>query len=256
MRILIIPDPHAHPKHDNTRATNLSKLMMDIQFDVVINLGDMADMSSLCTYDKGTKGFEGRRYKDDINAALDFDTRLWEGHRKTKKKLPRRVFCVGNHEQRINKAISSDPVLEGTIGLKDLDLERNYDDIVYYDGGTPGQINIGGIEFGHYVVSGLLGRPLSTEHMGYSLLAKKHESVVVGHSHIIDYSARVKGNGKFIHGLSAGCFIDYKTDWAGKIEDQWWRGVCILSNVEDGNYDLSMVSIDKIDKQHGKLYAA
>jgi hypothetical protein len=37
----------------------------------------MADMPSLCTYDKGTKGFEGRRYKQDVNVTLDAQERMF-----------------------------------------------------------------------------------------------------------------------------------------------------------------------------------
>ena len=65
---LVIPDQHAHPDNNNDRFEWLGKLIVDLKPDVVINLGDMADMPSLCTYDKGTKGFEGRRYKQDVNS--------------------------------------------------------------------------------------------------------------------------------------------------------------------------------------------
>ena len=54
---LIIPDPHSHPNHHNKRAEWLGALIADVKPDVVINIGDVADMPSLCSYDKGTKGF-------------------------------------------------------------------------------------------------------------------------------------------------------------------------------------------------------
>ena len=36
--------------------------------DVIIHIGDHFDMESLSSYDKGTGAFEGRRYKNDIEA--------------------------------------------------------------------------------------------------------------------------------------------------------------------------------------------
>ena len=117
---LIIPDSHAHPDHNNDRFEWLGKLIMDVKPDVVVNIGDMADMPSLSTYDRGTKGFEGRRYKKDVDSVLDAQERMFEPIKKAKKKKPRFVMCEGNHENRINRAVSSDPILDGTISVADL----------------------------------------------------------------------------------------------------------------------------------------
>ena len=68
---LIFSDAHAHPDHDNKRAEWLGKLIMDLRPDVLVNLGDLADMPSLSSHDKGTKGFHGRSYKRDVDAALE-----------------------------------------------------------------------------------------------------------------------------------------------------------------------------------------
>jgi len=61
--LLIIGDPHAHPDYDNKRFTALGKYILKTKPDIIVCLGDFADMPSLSSYDKGTKGFEGRRYK-------------------------------------------------------------------------------------------------------------------------------------------------------------------------------------------------
>jgi hypothetical protein len=74
---LVIPDPHAHFQHHNKRAEWLGKLILDIKPDAVINIGDTWDMPSLSHYDKGRKGFQGRTYRADIDAGIDFNDRLW-----------------------------------------------------------------------------------------------------------------------------------------------------------------------------------
>jgi hypothetical protein len=66
--LLVIGDPHAHPDYDNDRFTDLGRFIVKARPDMVVCIGDMADMPSLSSYDRGTKGFEGRRYKKDIEA--------------------------------------------------------------------------------------------------------------------------------------------------------------------------------------------
>src|SRR5690606_5531876 len=101
--------------------------------EVIVHLGDHWDMASLSEYDKGKKCFEGRRYKADIEAgheamkALLTPIEAYNKRQKNNKKpqyRPRMVFCLGNHEQRIYRAVERDPVLEGTIGYQDFRLEE------------------------------------------------------------------------------------------------------------------------------------
>lgn len=251
MKHLIIPDCHSLPGKNNKRAELLGKLILDVKPDVVINLGDNWDMPSLCSYDRGTKSFIGRTYKNDVASGVDFNDRLWGTVRAAKKRLPRRVFCIGNHEQRIERAVNTQPELDGIIGYSDLHLGEFYDDVVHYDGSTPGSILIDGVTYAHYLVSGISGRPVSGEHSAYALLAKKYTSCVVGHSHLLDWSVKTRQDGKKIMGLVAGCFQEHLSSFAGEANKLWWKGVCILDNVEDGSYDLKTVSLGTLKRLYG-----
>ena len=252
---LVIPDPHAHPDFDNSRADLLAKLIIDLRPDVVVNLGDAADMASLCSYDKGTKSFHGRNYEKDINSHLEFQDRTWGPVKKTKKRLPRRIVLEGNHEHRIKRAISLQPELEGErfgVSFRDLDFDSYYDDVVQYSGGTPGIIDVDGIIYSHYLISGVKGLPISGEHPAYQLLSKHYQSTTVGHLHTVDYCSRVTVTGQRLNGCVAGCFVDYYQDWAGEANKLWWSGVVIKRNVDGkGNYDIEFVSIDQLRKDYG-----
>lgn len=247
---LVIPDPHAHPQYNNDRADYIGKLIVDLKPDVVVNLGDMWDMSSMSGYDRGKKSFQGRQYKKDIDAGLDFDTRMWEPIRKAKKRRPDAYFFEGNHEHRLKKLLDLQPELEGTVGFNDLDLNRNYDEVIEYQGQTPGMMNIDGINYAHYFVSGVMGRPVGGEHPAYSLITKEFSSCTCGHIHTMDYSVRTDANGRKLHGLVAGVYQDYDSDWAGEVNKLWWRGVVIKRNVEDGNYDPQFVSLEALKKEY------
>lgn len=247
---LVIPDQHAHPNYHNHRADWLGNFMAELKPTVVINLGDAADMPSLCSYDKGTKSFEGRRYSEDIEAHLDFQDRLWTPIKKRKKGMPRRIFIEGNHEHRIARAINLQPELTGTLRFEDLRTHEYYHEIVRYSGATPGVIEVDGILYSHYFVSGVKGLPISGEHTGHSLLSKLHESATCGHIHTTDYCVRTTGGGRKISGLVAGVYQDYFADFAGVANGLWWSGVIVKRGVENGQYDPEWVSIERLKREY------
>jgi hypothetical protein len=240
---LIIPDSHAHPDFHNKRYSYLGHLIRDIRPDVVVDIGDFFDMPSLCSYDKGKKSFEGRRYKDDIEAGLDAQERIYGITRSAKKKLPRFVRCLGNHEHRISRAIELDPVLEGTIGLSDLQ-SREYG-WEQHDFNTP--VSVDGVLYSHYFVSGVAGRACPS---AANLLAKNLSSCTMGHNHTFDYKTANTADGRRLHSLFCGVYQDYDSDYAGQANEIWDRGVVIKRNVEAGNYDLEWVSLKRIEEAY------
>ena len=239
---LVIPDSHAHPDHHNKRYEWLGHLINDIKPDVVIDIGDWWDMASLCSYDKGTKGFEGRRYKKDIEAGLDAQQRLYDITRSPKKKLPRFVRTLGNHEHRIAKAVDRDPVLEGTIGLSDLmSKEYGWEECGFLNG-----VTIDGITYQHYFTSGIMGRPISGERHAQTLILKQLASCTQGHSHLFDYCVRTDVAGRKIHGCVVGVYQDYDADFAGPANAMWSPGIVVKRGVENGSYDVEHISLKRI----------
>ena len=105
--------------------------------DVVINIGDFADMPSLSTHDvKGSKYFEGLRYKKDVEVVKEAMKKLLQPlrdlqktQRDTKHKVykPRMILTLGNHENRISRAVNNNPTLEGLISVKDLDYDKDWE---------------------------------------------------------------------------------------------------------------------------------
>jgi len=122
---LVIGDPHSTPKSPNDRFLWAGKFARDIKADVIICMGDFASMDSLSSYDKGKKSFEGRRYKKDIEHAHDalekFNRGLLGNGRK--KNGQRRIMLLGNHEDRIDRAIDNTPELDGAISIDDLEYD-------------------------------------------------------------------------------------------------------------------------------------
>lgn len=240
----VFSDAHAHPDYSNERADWLGEFMFVVRPDVVIDIGDTADMASLSEYDKNKRSYQGRAYAKDIEAHNDFQERLWYRWKKSKKKLPRAIRLIGNHDQRIDRVLDHHPELVGTVGYHNLELDRYYDTIVPYNGNAPGTITIDGVTYSHFFVSGVMGKPVSGEHPAYTLLSKKHASCTQGHTHVMDYCVRTKEDGSRLMGLITGCYQDYDAPWAGQANKLWYRAAFVKDHVENGQYNLHCYNMD------------
>jgi hypothetical protein len=247
---LVFSDAHVHPDHNNNRADWLGQLILDLRPDVVINLGDLADVPSLSSYDKGTKGFQGRSYKKDVDAALDFQERMWHPIRNAKRRRPTSYWFDGNHEQRADRAVNLQPELDGTIAPEHF-RSKGWDTVVSYDGLYPGVLDIDGISYGHYMVSGVMGRPIGGERHASTLITKKLTSCTVGHTHVFDFHLRPKPDGTKAVAMVMPAFMDYECSWAGQSGKMWSKGLVIKRNVKDGMYDPEYVSIERLEKMYG-----
>jgi hypothetical protein len=241
MNLLVIGDPHAHPDYSNIRFSALGKFIAKERPEVIVCIGDMADMPSLSSYDRGTKGFEGRRYRKDVASVIDAQEKLFAPIKKIRGYKPQLHMCLGNHEDRITRAINASPELDGAIGIEDLKYEEFGWKV------TPFKrcVTIKGITFSHYFTSGVGGRPISSVHIGYALITKLHCSAVQGHSHLYDHAEQTRPDGQKVFGLAAGCFShpNYTETWCRDTEYQWWRGVIMLEGLDGEGYYNSIRAI-------------
>lgn len=70
-QILLIPDVHCRPGSDLSYLRHIGQLAVEKKPDIILQIGDFADMPSLSSYDVGKKAFEGRRYISDIASAIE-----------------------------------------------------------------------------------------------------------------------------------------------------------------------------------------
>ena len=241
MNLLVIGDPHAHPDYSNIRFTALGRFIAKERPEVIVCIGDMADMPSLSSYDRGTKGFEGRRYRKDVASVIDAQEKLFAPIKKIRGYKPQLHMCLGNHEDRITRAINASPELDGAIGIEDL----KYKEFGWKVTPFKRCVTIKGITFSHYFTSGVGGRPISSVHIGYALITKLHCSAVQGHSHLYDHAEQTRPDGQKVFGLAAGCFShpNYTEIWCRDTEYQWWRGVIMLEGLDGEGYYNSIRAI-------------
>lgn len=237
---LILGDSHAHPDHNNERFTWLGKLIHDIRPTTVINIGDLADMPSLCSGARALE-LEGSRYRDDCNAAIDAQERLFQEVRRYKKKLPRFVWTLGNHDIRPQRFVDDNPRFAGHVRNEDIGYKDFPWEVIPF---LESEV-IDGVAYSHYYTSGVMNRPVGGTHPAWSVIKKRNQSSTFGHSHVVDYKID-KTPGKSLMGLAVGNFLDYRAGYAGPANDMWSSGIAVCNNVEDGLYDFEWISMNRI----------
>lgn len=255
MKITVIPDAHANPDYNNSRFDLAGKFILDEKPDAVICLGDFADMHSLSSYDKGKKSFEGRRVINDIASAKDANDRLWKpvnDYNAMRKKnrdrqyKPTKVMLLGNHEDRITRAVDSDAELDGLISVDSLGYADYGWDVIPYK--VP--FFLCNIAFCHHFPTGISGNPISGVSVARTLLSKNFMSSVVGHNHLRDFHTETRADSRKLCGLSAGWFGDYIPGYALDSQKSWWSGLVNMHDVVDGSFEPEFVSMKMLQDRY------
>lgn len=251
-RIIVIPDTQVKLGVPMDHLRWAGEYIAELKPDYIVHIGDHWDMPSLSSYDKGKKSFEGRRYKDDISSGNEAMDILLEPIKKEMKRLkrgkkkqwtPRLVYCMGNHEERINRAVEYDAILEDVIGFKDLNLS----DWEVYDFLEP--VILEGVAFAHYFTSGVMGRPVASAR---ALLTKKMMSCIMGHVQDRDIAFGKRGDGARLTGLFAGIFYQHDESYLGYQGNGSWKGIWTLNEVENGSFDEMPISIRYLEDKYAR----
>lgn len=243
---LVIPDEHYFAGDNFRRCEAVSNLISEVRPDVIIRLGDMWDMPSLCSYDRGKKSMVFKNVKDDIESGHRAERLLFNSIMKTKKYSPYVIKCLGNHENRVAKLLEYDPQWEGSVSMDDFKTRLPIEEIIV-DYNT--YVEADGVYYSHVFASGVMGRPVSS---AKALITKKSVSCTMGHSHVLDYAVSTKPDGTKIRGLIAGCFQDPETQCFGgkQVQNMYWNGIFVKRCIIDGDYDLEEISMGQLLKDY------
>ena len=250
----VIPDVQAKPGHSFKYLRRVGQFLVDKKPDVVVCIGDFADMPSLSSYDKGKKSFEGRRYKHDIKAAHDAMEALLGPMREynlqqVAKGLPiyrpRMVMTLGNHENRINRAVECQPELDGILSVDDLRYEHyGWEVIPYLE-----VMTIDGVAYSHFFTSGVMGRPVSSAN---AMATKKHMSCVMGHVQTDQIATQYRADGSRITALFVGTCYEHDEDYLGPQGNNYWRGIWMLHDVHKGEFEPMQVSLNYLQRRYAQ----
>lgn len=221
---------------------------MDKEVDRVILAGDVYDMPSLSSYNKrGSKTAEGLRVMDDLRAGdtgLEVLEDIWwhEGFR------PDKHVTLGNHENRLNRAIEEAPQL-----LEGVPLDFAFDSYGWKTHRFLRPARIDGIMYCHFFPHNAKGQITQTKNGAPSAAeqAKRQMcSATAGHQQGLDTSIMPTEQGKR-RGLIAGSCYLHDEDYMPT--NNYWRGVILKTDVRHGDYDLVEVSLDFLHRKYGKF---
>jgi hypothetical protein len=257
MRHVIIPDAQIKPGVDTTHIDWAARAIVDYKPDTVVVIGDWWDLPSLSTHDApGSKEAEGRRVKPDIDAGNEaFErliapmqaeiTRRLVGKRQRWK--PRCEFLMGNHENRLERAIFRDPKWEGMLSTDSLR--------------TPGFnrnpflkiVEIDGIKYSHYFPNPFSGKPIGGTIV--NRLNSIGSSFVQGHQQGFLYASKQYPD-HIKHGLVCGRFYAHSESYrAPDVQESEWNGIVVLNEVRVhngcGTYDLMPLSFNYLREKFG-----
>ena len=239
LKILFIPDLQQKPGVCPRFLEAIGNYICHKRPDVIVNAGDFWDMPSLSSYDRGTKASHGRSVIADIEAghrAMEIMLEplfALQNKQKLHKKAvyrPRMVYLIGNHEQRIERHVNSNPELDGFLSYDDLRLESYGWEVIPF----LQTVNIGGVLFSHYFYNPMTGRPLggSIE----SRLNKIKMSFVQGHVQGLQIGTSFRPDGSKCWGIVAGSAYEHEEGYIGPQANDHWRGLVMLYNVKDGDF--------------------
>ena len=242
---VFIPDTQVRAGVNTDHLVAAGNYIAAHQPDVVICAGDWWDMPSLSRYEqRGSKYFEGKRYRKDIEAGNEAMSRFLTALRADPSYQPRLVFLMGNHEYRIERAIEADPVMnEGVIGYDDLHL-GDWEVVPYRE-----IIEIDGILYSHFfqnpqsLMRGVLGGSIDNR------LNKIKRSFTMGHQQTLLWGCQYTATGHRIIGCVAGAFYSHQEEYQGPQGNNYWRGIVYKHQVRKGEYDPMMLSLDYLKRE-------
>jgi len=241
-RAVVLGDMHAHPDFDIKRFRVAGEWAAAQNPTHVISIGDFSDCSALNTH--GTLLEDGsREILDDVEVTRQALSEFMAPFYRRKKKLPKFVITLGNHEWRFERFLKDNPKVRGLIGKHLLGFEafgwEQYD--------FKRSFNLEGWKFVHHLgtQNGSAAKVNSPTNGAKSV----GRSCVVGHSHVhslIEHPFEDdSGKGYYIHGLDVGCLIHkdmgYMEHWSCDTAFKYWRGIHLIDNMQNGDGDISWV---------------
>lgn len=241
-RHLFIPDTQVQPGVRTSHIEALGNYIAHWKPEVIVIAGDWYDMKSLCVYDRDLADVTERRYAGDIKAgddALALLQKPWIGIRSYK---PRRIFTLGNHEERANRLVDEQPKLRGAVQMPwDYAKISGWEVYPYLK-----PVVVDGVAYAHLFVKAANGRVTNTRFGAANArtqVLREMRSCTAGHKPGLDVHIQPVGTGS-MRGVIAGSFYQHQEPYMTAQGDTYWRGVLMKHEVHKGDYSLMEVSLN------------
>jgi hypothetical protein len=253
---LMIPDTQVKPNISLDYLDWLGSYIVDKKPEVIVHIGDHFDFPSLSSYDKGKGSAEGRRVQADIEAGIEGMNRILKPLYELQQQQlsdfgkvlykPKMVFTIGNHCERLMRHVDENPELIGFLSYDNLRLKCMGWEVIDYL--KPVVIN--GVAYCHFMANPMTGKPYGGAAL--SILKNVGESFCMGHKQLLDVATRfLPASGRQIWSVIAGAYYEHEESYKGPQGNHHYRGIVIKDNVVDGNFNLSLMSLETMRERYG-----
>jgi len=243
-KLLFIPDTHV-PYHDPRAIEIIKRVASDTRFDEICYLGDFWDIYSLSSHEKNREK-EVKDLEDEILPGRKIMADIENASRARSF-----TFCMGNHEDRINRFINRNfESLHKSISAREiLGIPRHYKVIPY---GHNGFLDLGKLIVTH--------GSICSRHHAAAMLGKYggSTSILYGHTHKIQRYCQTTVKGDVVEAVSAGWLGDATkvADYIKNVAD-WQQGFAVGTFFKNGKYFLETPMIKNGECYYnGKHYKA
>ena len=248
---LVIPDTQVKEGVDLSHLEAAGKMIVEKLPDVIIQIGDHADLESLSSYDTGTKRAEGKRVHIDIAVAKKgmeiLLAPLYEYQKTHPEYKPVMILTLGNHEDRINRHVNANPHLEGFLSTDSLGYKEFGWEV--FDFLQP--VVVDGVTYCHFMANPFSGKPYGGSAL--NILTKVGESFTVGHKQCLDIATRcLPSSGRQQWGIVAGSFYLHNEDYKGWQGNHHPRCLIYKEGVKDGSYSPTFLDIHLLKSLYGE----
>lgn len=179
IRVLAIGDAHDSPTlPDKSRFYWMGKYAAEHKPDVVLSIGDLCSLDSLCSYDRNDtlRGKHKPSFKQDMASAKEALAAFDEGLGNFK---PEKHVTLGNHEDRIFSFTNRTPEIAEML---DENLHTVLTDFGWHYSPYGAMHYIGGVGFTHVPFT-VMGKPFGGENSENQIGNRAVCDVVYGHTH-------------------------------------------------------------------------
>jgi hypothetical protein len=237
---IVIPDVQAKPGVRLDHLTWVGNYIAEKKPDVVVCIGDFADMEALSKYDVGTIRGENKRLKKDLDVARQAMDLLMAPIRAVDGYNPELHLTMGNHEHRLNRFANEHPYLEEVVGTHML----RYDEWGWKVHPFLKPVTIDGVDYAHYFISGTMGRPASSARV---MRNKRTRSAIMGHVQQTEVDFDPLSHQWFIF---CGLCCLHDEEYLGPQGNNHRRQILVLHEVEEGRFDPMFVSLRFLEKAY------
>jgi hypothetical protein len=223
-KTVLLPDIHS-PHYEQRVMDAVNEFIVDYQPNEIVYMGDQISLDCVSAWNKRRPLLkEGQRL---IKEYENFNDNVLEVHEGLTQNDTRRVFMMGNHEERIRWYIEEHPELDGIINLeKHLRLEERGYKIIEFNGiHTVGKLNV------------IHGYYWNKYHAAKTLEAFEG-NVVYSHVHNPQVYAKVSPiDRKGYHMATAlPCLCNIKPDYKKNSPNFWLNGFGIVEHLPASSF--------------------